>query len=77
MSDEITAIGAAALSEMIHARRVSCREVMGAFLDRIDDRNRELNAIVSRRDRDVLMEEAGDQVIPLLIAFLNPTASTK
>jgi amidase len=60
VSDEITAIGAAALSEMIHARRVSCREVMGAFLDRIDDRNRELNAIVSRRDRDVLMEEAGE-----------------
>jgi amidase len=53
-----TAAGAAELSELIHARQVSCREVMAAFLDRIDARNAELNAIVSRRDRDVLMDEA-------------------
>ena len=53
-----TAVDAAELSELIHARQVSCREVMSAFLDRIDARNAELNAIVSRRDRDVLMDEA-------------------
>ena len=58
--DDITAVGAAALSELIHTRQVSCREVMAAFLDRIDTHNSELNAIVSRRDRDVLMEEAGE-----------------
>jgi len=56
--DDLTTCGAAALSERIHAREVSCREVMAAVLDRIDARNGELNAIVSRRDRDVLMDEA-------------------
>ena len=55
---ELIASGAAALSELIHARDVSCREVMGAFLDQIDARNGELNAIVSRRDHDALLDEA-------------------
>ncbi len=55
---DLTALGAAELSERIHAREVSCREVMAAFLDRIDERNPAVNAIVSRRDRDVLMAEA-------------------
>src|SRR5262245_51045828 len=31
---------------------------MTAFLDRIDARNGELNALVSRRDREVLLDEA-------------------
>jgi amidase len=57
-AEDLTATGAATLSELIRAREVSCREVMTAFLDRIDARNPELNAIVSRRDRDVLMQEA-------------------
>jgi amidase len=60
-ADDLTATGAAALSELIHAREVSCREVMTAFLDRIDARNPDLNAIVSRRDRDVLMREAAER----------------
>jgi amidase len=55
---ELVESGAAALSDLIHARDVSCREVMGAFLDQVDVRNGDLNAIVSRRDRDLLMEEA-------------------
>jgi amidase len=55
---DLTSFGAVELSELIHAERVSCREVMTAFLDRIDHRNGELNAIVSRRDRDALVEEA-------------------
>lgn len=55
---DLTELGAAALSERIHAREVSCREVMAAFLDRIDLRNPTLNAIVSRRDSDALMAEA-------------------
>ncbi len=54
----ITDLSAAALSESIHARDVSCREVMAAYLDRIDDENPAVNAIVSRRDRDELMAEA-------------------
>ena len=55
---DLTELGAAALSERIHAREVSCSEVMAAFLDRIDLRNPTLNAIVSRRDSDALMAEA-------------------
>jgi len=55
---DLTRLGAAELSERIHRLEVSCREVMAAFLDRIDARNPALNAIVSRRDRDVLMAEA-------------------
>ena len=53
-----TELGAAELSLAIHAHDVSCREVMRAFLDRIDERNPALNAIVSLRDREVLMAEA-------------------
>jgi amidase len=55
---DITELSAAELSESIHRRDVSCREVMTAYLDRIDERNPAVNAIVSRRDRDELMAEA-------------------
>ncbi len=55
-----TELGAAALSDAIHARAVSCRDVMTAFLDRIDLRNPALNAIVSLRERDVLLAEAAE-----------------
>jgi amidase len=55
---DLTELGAADLSERIHARELSCREVMTAFLDRIDERNPGLNAIVNRRDRDDLLSEA-------------------
>ena len=54
----ITEFSAAQLSEAIHARQVSCREVMGAYLDHIDVCNPAVNAIVSRRDRDELLAEA-------------------
>ena len=56
---EITGLCAAELSEAIHSREVSCREVMAAYLDRIDERNPAVNAIVSRRDRDDLLADAG------------------
>lgn len=56
--DPVTALGADALSRAIHARQLSCIEVMAAFLDRIDRVNGELNAIVSRRPREALMAEA-------------------
>jgi amidase len=54
----ITYLSAAELSEAIHCCDVSCREVMADYLDRIDERNPSVNAIVSRRDRDELMAEA-------------------
>ena len=55
---EITELSAADLSESIHRRDVSCREVMVAYLDRIDEQNPAVNAIVSLRDRDELIAEA-------------------
>ncbi|HQZ35459.1 MAG TPA: amidase family protein, partial [Ilumatobacteraceae bacterium] len=54
----ITDLSAASLSEAIHAREVSCHEVMDAYLDRIDEQNPAVNAIVSRRDRGELLAEA-------------------
>jgi amidase len=49
---------AAQLSEAIHRREVSCREVFDAFADRIALRNPPLNAVVSLRDRDEVRVEA-------------------
>ena len=40
---------------------MSCREVMAAVLDRIDERNPAVNAIVSIRERDELLAEAGER----------------
>ena len=54
-----TELTAAALSEAIHLRTLSCREVMAAHLDRIDEHNPAVNAVVSLRDREELMAEAG------------------
>jgi Asp-tRNA(Asn)/Glu-tRNA(Gln) amidotransferase A subunit family amidase len=52
---------AAELSRLIAERRMSCAELMAATLDRIDAVNPRINAIVSLRDRDVLMAEAGER----------------
>ena len=56
--DDITALDATALSEAIHARRVSCREVMQAYLARIARLNPTYIAIVSLRPDDELLAEA-------------------
>jgi len=58
MSDDITRLGALELSAAIHARRVSCVEVMQAYLARIDRLNPSLNAIVSMRDPEALLAQA-------------------
>ena len=55
---EVVGWDASRLSEAIHAREVSCREVMSTYLAHIDRWNPRINAIVSRRDNDVLLEEA-------------------
>lgn len=57
--DDITRLGALDLSAAIHARQVSCREVMQAYLARIDRLNPALNAVISRKPHDVLLAEAG------------------
>ena len=56
--DDLTALDASALSEAIHARRVSCREVMQAYLARIARLNPAHLAIVSLRPADALLAEA-------------------
>jgi amidase len=57
MSD-ITDLGAIELSRDIHARKLSCREVMQAYLARIDLLNPKANAIVSRLDAATALKEA-------------------
>ena len=47
-----------ALSRLIHARELSCRELMAATLARIGVANPVHNAIVSLRDGDALLQEA-------------------
>jgi amidase len=54
----IVGMDAVALSAAIRSKRVSCAEVMAATLDHIDRINPRVNAIVSLRDRDRLVEEA-------------------
>jgi len=54
----ITELSAHALSAAIRSREVSCREVMQAFLARIEALNPSYNAIVSLRDGDTLLREA-------------------
>jgi amidase len=55
---EITALDASALSQRIHARQVSCVEVMQAYLAQWERVNPRLNALVSRRPPEALIEEA-------------------
>src|SRR5262245_13289715 len=55
---DIVMMDAVALSRAIHAKKVSCAEVMGAYLDHIDALNPKVNAIVSLQDRSDLMQQA-------------------
>ncbi len=57
-SSPLTDWSATQLSAAIHARQVSCREVMQATLARIDAVNPTFNAIVSRVDGDALLAQA-------------------
>jgi amidase len=54
----ITDMGAHALSTAIHTKQVSCREVMLSTLARIAQVNPSVNAIVSLRESDALIQEA-------------------
>lgn len=55
---EIVMLDALALSSAIKSRRVSCVEVMTAYLDHIDRLNPRVNAIVSLQDREDLLQQA-------------------
>ncbi len=52
---------ACALSRAIHAREVSCREVMQATLRRVAAVNPHVNAIVARVDEDLLLAQADER----------------
>jgi amidase len=56
---EVTSLSAVELSAAIHARTLSCREVMIAYLEQIRRFNPAVNAIVSLRDEGELIDEAG------------------
>ncbi|MCX4724185.1 amidase [Streptomyces sp. NBC_01306] len=56
--NDIVLLQAVELSKAIHARRVSCEEVMTAYLDHIEGINPTVNAIVSLRPREELLREA-------------------
>lgn len=58
---EIVLLDACDLSRAIRSREVSCAEVMTAYLDHIDRFNPLVNAIVSLRDREPLLREAGER----------------
>jgi amidase len=60
-SSEIVQWDADALSQRIHARDVSCREVMHAYLARIDAVNPTYNAIVSLQPADALLRQAEER----------------
>lgn len=58
MPDSLLDCDALTLSQRIHHREVSCREVMAATLARIAVLNPQVTAIVSLRDHDELLAEA-------------------
>jgi len=58
-SVDIVALNARDLATAIRMRKVSCVEVMGAYLDQIERVNPRVNAIVALQDRGALIEEAG------------------
>ncbi len=58
MDDDLLALDADALSRAIHARQLSCRELMTATLARVRRLNPRFNAIVNLAEEDALLREA-------------------
>jgi amidase len=61
MPSDIVMMDAGALASAIRARKVSCVEVMTAYLDHIDKLNPKVNAIVALQDRADLMAQAREK----------------
>lgn len=61
MPSEIVMMDAGTLSETVRARKVSCVEVMTAYLDHIDRLNPRVNAIVALQDRTKLLAAAQEK----------------
>ncbi|MDR5774106.1 MULTISPECIES: amidase [unclassified Caballeronia] len=60
-TNDIVALDAIALSQAIHAREVSCVEVMNAYLAQVDRLNPQVNAIVAMQDRESLLKLARER----------------
>lgn len=58
MSNEITDLNASELSERIHARQISCTEVMQAYLQRLERLNPIYNAVVNLAPASALLAQA-------------------
>jgi hypothetical protein len=58
MGPAIVMMDAASLENTIRSRRVSCVEVMNAYLDHIENLNPKVNAIVALQDRPGLFAQA-------------------
>ncbi len=59
--DDIVTLDATALAVAIHTRRLSCVEVLTAYLDHIAAINPQVNAIVALQDRDALLAQARER----------------
>jgi amidase len=59
--DAVTDLDAHALSRAVHARELSCVEVMHAYLERIHRLKPRLNAIVNLADDDALLAQARER----------------
>jgi len=66
LQDDITPLCADELSNAIHRRDISCREVMSAYLARIHRLNPIFNAIVNIADEDSLLSQADTCDLELL-----------
>jgi len=55
---DIVAMDAVDLAKAIHSKKVSCVEVMGAYLDQVERVNPKVNAIVALQDRAGLLRQA-------------------
>jgi amidase len=60
-NSDIVMLDAAALAKAIQTRKVSCVEVMSAYLDHIETVNPHVNAIVALQDRPGLLSQAKDR----------------
>jgi amidase len=60
-TSDIVLMNGVELSAAIKAKRISCAEVMNAYLDHIARLNPKVNAIVSLRNRDELLKEAREK----------------
>ena len=54
----VTELSAQELSKALHGKQLSCREVMQAYLGRIDALNPRFNALVSLQDPGLLLAQA-------------------